>query len=377
VGQQTFVRIYSGKLESGMQVLNATKSEHERIGRILRIHAKEREEISSAGPGDIVALIGMKYTKTGDTLCDVTHPLVLESIYVPPAVIDLKITPPSKREEEKLGIALRKLTMEDPSFKVRVDDETSETIISGMGELHLEIIVDRLKHEFGVEAVVGEPSVAFRETITVESQAETKYAKQTGGRGQYAHCVLRVEPNQGKGFEFVDHIKGGVIPQEFIPSIRKGIEATLDEGILGGFPIVDVKVVVLDGSFHDVDSSDMAFRTCGALCFKDAFRKATPVLLEPQMKIEVNTPDDHIGDVIGDLNKRRGRIESMRRFRKGAQKVNGFVPLMEMFGYATQLRSITSGRANYSMEFSKYVPLSRDIQEKTLKALNEKKLQKA
>ncbi len=377
VGQQTFVRIYSGKLESGMQVLNATKSENERIGRILRIHAKDREEISTAGPGDIVALIGMKFTKTGDTLCDMTHPLVLENIYVPPAVIDLKVTPTSKKEEEKLGIALRKLTMEDPSFKVRVDDETNETIISGMGELHLEIIVDRLKTEFDVEAIVGEPSVAFRETITAEAEANTKYAKQTGGRGQYAHCVLRVEPNSGKGFEFVDHIKGGVIPQEFIPSIKKGIEKTLDEGILGGFPVVDVKVVVVDGSYHDVDSSDMAFRTCGSICFKEAFRKAVPVLLEPQMKIEVNTPDDYIGDVIGDLNRRRGRIESMRRFRKGAQKVNGFVPLMEMFGYATQLRSISSGRANYSMEFSRYVPLQKDVQEKTLKALQEKKLQKA
>lgn len=377
VGQQTFVRVYSGKLESGMQVYNATKCENERIGRILRIHAKDREEISSAGPGDIVALIGMKYTKTGDTLCDHAHPLVLESIYVPPAVIDLKITPPSKKEEEKLGIALRKLTIEDPSFKVRVDDETNETIISGMGELHLEIIVDRLKTEFNVEAVVGEPSVAFRETITAEAVSNTKYAKQTGGRGQYAHCELRVEPNPGKGFEFIDHIKGGVIPQEYIPSIKKGIEGALDDGILAGFPVVDVKVVVYDGSYHDVDSSDMAFRTCGSICFKDAFRKASPVLLEPMMKIEINTPDEHIGDVIGDLNRRRGRVESMRRFRKGAQKVNGFVPLMEMFGYATQLRSLTSGRANYSMEFYRYTQVSRDVQEKVLKAVNDKKLQKA
>jgi elongation factor G len=376
VGQQTFIRIYSGKLESGMQVLNTTKNENERIGRILRIHAKDREEVSSAGPGDIVALIGMKYTKTGDTLCDSTHPLMLENIYVPPAVIDLKVNPTSKKEEEKLGIALRKLTMEDPSFKMRVDDETNETIISGMGELHLEIIVDRLKTEFNVEAIVGEPSVAFRETITAEAQNETKYAKQTGGRGQYAHCVLRVEPNSGKGFEYVDHIKGGVIPQEFIPSIRKGIEASLNDGILAGFPVVDVKVVVLDGSFHDVDSSDMAFRTCGSICFKEAFRKASPILLEPLMKIEVNTPDDYIGDIVGDLNRRRGRIESMRRFRKGAQKINGFVPLQEMFGYATHLRSMSSGRANYSMEFSKYVPVNKDVQEKVIKAVHEKKLQK-
>ncbi len=377
VGQQTFVRVYSGRLETGMQVLNASKNENERIGRILRIHADEREEISGAGPGDIVALIGMKYTKTGDTLCDMDHPVVLESIYVPPAVIDLKITPPSHKENEKLGIALRKLAMEDPSFKVRVDDETSETIISGMGELHLEIIVDRLKHEFGVEAIVGEPSVAFRETITAEAVSNTKFAKQTGGHGQYAQCELRVEPNPGKGFEYLDHTKGGVIPQEYIPSIKKGIEAVLEEGIIAGFPIVDVRVVVLDGSYHEVDSSDMAFRTCGSMCFKDAFRKAAPILLEPLMKIEVNTPDDYIGDVIGDLNRRRGRIEAMRRFRKGAQKVNGFVPLMEMFGYATQLRSLSSGRANYSMEFSRYVPLGREVQEKVLKNLREKKLQKA
>ncbi|TAL35005.1 MAG: elongation factor G [Spirochaetes bacterium] len=377
VGQQTFIRIYSGKLASGMQVYNASKNEYERIGRILRIRAKEREDITNAGPGDIVALIGLKYTKTGDTLCDSTHPVVLESIYIPPAVIDLKITPPTKKEEEKLGIALRKLAMEDPSFKVRVDDETNETIISGMGELHLEIIVDRLKTEFNVEAIVGEPSVACRETITAESENNTKYAKQTGGRGQYAHVVMRIEPNKGKGFEFVDHIKGGVIPQEFIPSIRKGIESVLEDGILAGFPVVDVRVVIIDGSYHDVDSSDIAFRTCGSICFKEAFRKAGPILLEPQMKIEINTPDDHIGEVIGDLNRRRGRVESMRRFRKGAQKVNGFVPLMEMFGYATQLRSLSSGRANYSMEFSNYVPLQKDVQEKVLKQIQEKKLQKA
>ncbi len=376
VGQQTFIRIYSGELKSGMQVYNSNKNEYERIGRILRIHAKEREEITSAGPGDIVALIGMKYTKTGDTLCDGNNPLLLETIYIPPAVIDLRVQPPTKKEEEKLGIALRKLAMEDPSFTVRVDEETSETIISGMGELHLEIIIDRLKHEFGVEAIVGKPSVAFRETITTEGNADTKYAKQTGGKGQYAHCVIRIEPNEGKGFEFVDHIKGGVIPQEFIPSVKKGIDAALVEGILAGFPIVDVRVVLLDGSYHEVDSSDMAFRTCGSIAFKDAFKKAAPILLEPLMEIEINTPDDHIGDVIGDLNRRRGRVESMRRFRKGAQKVNGFVPLMEMFGYATQLRNISSGRANYSMEFCKYVPLNKDVQEKVIKEIREKKLQK-
>jgi len=377
VGQQTFIRIYSGELKSGMQVLNSTKSKTERIGRILRIHAKEREEVESAGPGDIVALIGMKFTKTGDTLCDSDHPLFLESIFIPPAVIEMKITPPSKKEEEKLGVALRKLAMEDPSFSVRFNDETNETIIAGMGELHLEIIVDRLKTEFGAIAEVGAPSVAFRETITREVESNYKHSKQTGGRGQYAHTVIRLEPNDGKGFEFEDHIKGGAIPQEYIPSVRKGIEASMDEGILAGFPVVDVKAVLLDGTFHDVDSSDMAFRTCAAICFKEGFLKAGPILLEPMMKIEVNTPDDYIGDVVGDLNKRRGRIESMRRYRKGSQKVIGFVPLMEMFGYATQLRNISSGRANYSMEFFKYVPVNKEIQEKVLKQLQEKKKDKA
>ncbi len=373
VGQQTFIRIYSGELKSGMQVLNPGKDKNERIGRILKIHAKDREDIESAGPGDIVALIGMKFSKTGDTLCDIQNPLILESIFIPPTVIELKVTPPSKREEEKLGAALRKLSMEDPSFNVRYDDETNETIISGMGELHLEIIIDRLKTEFDVEAIVGEPAVAFRETITAEVESNYRHVKQTGGKGQFAHTVMRVEPNDGKGFEFVDHIKGGVIPAEFIPSIEKGIKSALEEGILAGFPVVDVRVVLLDGNFHPVDSSDMAFRTCAAICFKEGFMKAKPILLEPLMKIEVNTPDDYIGDVVGDLNKRRGRIESMRRYRKGSQKVNGFVPLMEMFGYATQLRNISSGRANYSMEFFKYVPLSKDVQERVLKDLQEKK----
>ena len=373
VGQQTFIRIYSGELKSGMQVMNTVKDKTERIGRILRIHAKEREEIDSAGPGDIVALIGMKYTKTGDTLCDPQNPLFLESIFIPPTVIELKVTPPSKKEEEKLGAALRKLSMEDPSFNVRHDDETNETIISGMGELHLEIIIDRLKHEFSVEAVVGEPSVAFRETITVEVDSDYKHVKQTGGKGQFAHTVMRIEPNEGRGFEFVDHIKGGVIPAEYIPSVQKGIQSTLDEGIIAGFPVVDIRVVLVDGNFHPVDSSDMAFRTCGAICFKEGFLKAKPILLEPLMKIEINTPDDYIGDVVGDLNRRRGRIESMRRYRKGAQKVNGFVPLMEMFGYATQLRNVSSGRANYSMEFHQYVPLPKEIQEKVLQDIREMK----
>ncbi len=377
VGQQTFIRVYSGELKSGMQVLNSTRSKSERIGRILRIHAKEREEVESAGPGDIVALIGMKFSKTGDTLCASDHPLHLESIFIPPSVIEMKVSPPAKKEEEKLGAALRKLSMEDPSFTVRFNDETNETIIAGMGELHLEIIIDRLSTEFGVTAIVGEPSVAFRETITKEVECEYKHSKQTGGRGQYAHTVMRLEPNSGKGFEFEDRIKGGAIPMEFIPSVRKGIEAAMADGILSDFPVVDIKAVLLDGTYHDVDSSDMAFRTCASICFKEGFLKAGPILLEPMMKIEVNTPDDYIGEVVGDLNRRRGRIESMRRYRKGSQKVIGFVPLMEMFGYSTQLRNISSGRANYSMEFFKYVPVTKDVQEKVLKKMEEKKKEKA
>lgn len=376
VGQQTFTRIYSGELKTGMQVYNSTKDKYERIGRILRIKANEREDVEVAKPGDIVALIGMKFTKTGDTLCSSENPLHLESIFIPPTVIELKVSPPTQKENEKLGSALRKLAMEDPSFNVRFDEETSETIISGMGELHLEIIIDRIKHEFNVEAIVGEPSVAFRETITMEHEVNYKHSKQTGGKGQYAHVVMRVEPNDGKGFEFIDHIKGGAIPAEFIPSVQKGIELTLGEGVIAGFPVVDVKVVLIDGSFHAVDSSDMAFRTCASVAFKQAFLKCNPILLEPLMKVEVNTPDDYIGDVVGDINKRRGRIESMRRYRKGAQKLNGFVPLMEMFGYATQLRNISSGRANYSMEFFKYVPLPKDVQEKVLKDIAEKKKNK-
>ncbi len=376
VGQQTFIRVYSGVLKSGMAIRNTTKNQDERIGRILKIRAKDREDIEQALPGDIVALIGMKFTKTGDTLCDMKSPLILESIHIPPAVIELKVSPETKKEDEKLGVALRKLANEDPSFHVRFDNETSETVISGMGELHLEIIIDRLKHEFGVEAIVGEPAVAFRETITTEVEHVYKHVKQTGGKGQYAHTVMRVEPNPDKGYEFIDHIKGGAIPSEFIPSVQKGILSAIEDGVLGGFPVVDVRVTLLDGSFHPVDSSDMAFRTCSAICFKEAFLKAGAILLEPVMKIEVNTPDDYIGEVVGDLNRRRGRIESMRRHRKGSQKVNGFVPLMEMFGYATQLRSLSSGRANYSMEFHKYLQVNKDTQEKVLKAIAEKKKEK-
>ncbi len=373
VGQQTFIRIYSGHLKSGMQILNSTKGKYERIGRILKIRAKDREEIKEAGPGDIVALIGMKLTKTGDTLCDPDHKLYLESIHVPPPVIELKILPAKRKDQSKLGEGLQKLVNEDPSFSVRYDEETEETIVAGMGELHLEIIVDRLKEEFKVDVEVGEPAVALRETITSEVETNYKHSKQTGGKGQYAQTVMRLEPNEGEGYEFVNKIKGGVIPNEFIPSVNKGIVKTMDKGVLAGYPVVDVKAVLVDGSFHPVDSSDRAFQTCASIAFKNGFMKANPILLEPVMKIEVNTPDDFIGNVVGDLNKRRGKIESMRRYRKGSQKLTGFVPLMEMFGYATTLRNVSSGRANYSMEFFKYMPLPKAVQDDILKKIEDKK----
>ena len=376
VGQQTFIRVYSGHLKSGMPVLNSTKDKSERIGRIMKIHAKDREEVSEAGPGDIVALVGLKLTKTGDTLCDPDHPLHLESITVPATVIEMKILPSSRKDQSKLGEALHKLSNEDPSFNVRYDEETEETIIAGMGELHLEIIIDRLKHEFGVEVAVSEPSVAYRETITSEVEASYRFSKQTGGKGQFAETHFRIEPNEGNGYEFVDRIKGGAIPVEFVPAVNKGIVKTMDRGVLAGFPVVDVRVVLHDGKFHPVDSSDMAFQTCASICFKEGFMKAGPILLEPIMKVEINTPDDYIGDITGNLNKRRGKVESMRRHRKGSQKVVAFVPLVEMFGYATQLRNISSGRASFSMDFFRYMPLSKSVQEEVLKKLAEKKAEK-
>lgn len=373
VGQQTFIRIFSGVLTTGMSVFNSTKSKNERIGRIFRIKAKEREEISEAGAGEIVALVGMKYTRTGDTLCDEKNPLTLESIHIPPAVIEMKVNLEDRKSRDKLGEALAKLCNEDPSFHAHYDEETEETIISGMGELHLEILVDRIKDEFKVPISVGAPSVSFRETITSEVENDYRFVKQTGGKGQFAHTVIRFEPNPGKGFEFVDITKGGVIPKEYIPSVQKGLIAAMDKGPFAGYPVVDVKCVLVDGSFHPVDSSDMAFQVCAQMCFKQAFRKANPILLEPVMKAEINTPDDYIGNVTGDLNKRRGRIEGMRRFRKGSQKIDCFIPLMEMFGYATTLRNLTSGRANYSMEFHQYMPMPAAKQEEIVKERNEKK----
>ena len=373
VGQQTFIRIFSGVLTTGMSVFNSTKSKNERIGRIFRIKAKEREEISEAGAGEIVALVGMKYTRTGDTLCDEKNPLTLESIHIPPAVIEMKVNLEDRKSRDKLGEALAKLCNEDPSFHAHYDEETEETIISGMGELHLEILVDRIKDEFKVPISVGAPSVSFRETITSEVENNYRFVKQTGGKGQFAHTVIRFEPNPGKGFEFIDITKGGVIPKEYIPSVQKGLMAAMDKGPFAGYPVVDVKCVLVDGSFHPVDSSDMAFQVCAQMCFKQAFRKASPILLEPVMKAEINTPDDYIGNVTGDLNKRRGRIEGMRRFRKGSQKIDCFIPLMEMFGYATTLRNLTSGRANYSMEFHQYMPMPAAKQEEIVKERNEKK----
>ena len=372
VGQQTFIRIFSGKLTNGMSVYNTNKGKDERVGRIFRIKAKERQEISEAGPGEIVALVGMKYTRTGDTLCDEKNAVLLESIHIPPAVIEMKVNLEDKKNRNKLGEALAKLCNEDPSFRAHFDEETEETIIAGMGELHLEIIVDRLKDEFKVPVTVGAPSVSFRETITAPFECNYKYAKQTGGKGQYAHTVIRFEPNPGKGFEFEDVTKGGVIPKEYIPSVQKGLAAAMNKGPFAGYPVVDVRCVLVDGSSHPVDSSDMAFQLCAQMCFKQAFMKANPVLLEPMMKVEINTPDDYIGNVSGDVNKRRGRIEAMRRFRKGSQKLDAFIPLMEMFGYATALRNLTSGRANYSMEFYQYTPTPKDKQEEIVKERNEK-----
>lgn len=376
VGQQTFVRVYSGVLSSGTYVYNPRKGKKERIGRILRIHAKDRVEVDKLYAGDIAAIVGTKYTTTGDTLCDLDGHVVLEQINYPETVIDMKIGVESAKEREKLSNALHKLALEDPSFKIKYDEETDETVMSGMGELHLDVIADRLKNEHKVNVIVGEPAVAFRETITSEFRHDYKYKKQSGGKGQFAHVVFRIEPNPGGGLEFVDHIKGGTIPREYIPAVEKGFREACDKGVYAGFPMVDVKFVLIDGGYHAVDSSEMAFRICTQIALKEAIAKSSPVLLEPLMKIEVNTPDDYMGDIIADINKRRGKIDNMRRFRKGSQKLNGFVPLMEMFGYATSLRSISSGRANYSMEFSGYEALPKNVEEKVLEDKKKKEEEK-
>ncbi len=366
VGQQTFIRTYSGKLKSGDTVLNATTGKKERISRIMRIQAKERKDIDEVGPGDIVALIGLKDTRTGNTLCDRDKPIILETVIIPEPVISVKISTKTRAIQEKLHHSLRKMSLEDPSFTVRQTERTNETIIAGMGELHLEIIVDRLKTDFNVEAIVGEPAVEFRETITSSKKENTKFSKQTGGHGQYAHTIMMVEPNPGGGFVFENNIRGGNIPTEYIPAVKKGIEDVLAKGVLADFPVVDIKVTLEDGSFHAVDSSERSFRTCASLCFKSAFNKAHPQLIEPIMSLEISTPDEFIGDIVGDLSRRRGNVLDMRRYRKGSQKISAEAPLMELFGYATAIRSASSGRANYSMEMAQYSPLPTSMQEDVL-----------
>lgn len=368
VGHLAFFRIYSGVIEAGTTLYNANTGKKERLGRLLRMHANKREDIKSAGAGDIVALVGMKLASTGDTICDEKRPVVLESLDIPEPVIEVAIEPKTKTDRDALSAALNKLAKEDPSFRVKGNEETGQTLIAGMGELHLEIIVDRLTREFNVNANVGKPQVAYRETITKPGKSDLKYAKQSGGRGQYGHCVIEIEPNPAKGYEFVNSITGGVIPKEYIPSIDKGIQDALKSGVLAGFPVVDVKVNLVFGSYHEVDSSEQAFYVAGSMAIKDAMHKATPALLEPYMDVEVVTPDDYLGDVMGDLNGRRGRVQSMEA-RAGAQVVRAQVPLSEMFGYATDLRSRTQGRATFTMQFDHYekVPaaLAEDVCKKT------------
>ncbi len=367
VGQLTFFRVYSGTLKAGSYVLNSSKNEKERIGRILQMHANHREEISEIYAGGIGALVGMKNTTTGDTLCDIEKPVLLETITFPEPVISIAIEPKTKADQEKMGLALRKLSEEDPTFRVHTDEETGQTIIEGMGELHLDIIVDRMKREFKVEASVGQPQVAYRETIRQVAEAEGKYIKQSGGRGQYGHCWVRVEPQEpGKGFEFVSEIKGGVIPQEYIAPIEKGIKEAMDNGVVAGYPMVDIKATVYDGSFHEVDSSEAAFKIAGSMAFKEASRRAKPMLLEPIMKVQTTTPENFMGDVVGDLNSKRGIIKEMSDRGEGNARVkviDAEVPLSSMFGYATQLRSMTQGRANYSMEFGHYAEVPKNVAE--------------
>ena len=366
VGQLCFTRIYSGVLKSGSYVVNTTKDTKERIGRIVRMHANKREEVDEAYAGEIVALVGLKGATTGDTVCTESAPVILEAMEFPTPVISLAIEPKTRQDQEKLGIAMGKLAQEDPSFRVTTDHETNQTIISGMGELHLEIIVDRLKREYGVEANVGKPQVAYRETIRKPAKAEEKYARQTGGRGQYGHVVLEVEPNEpGKGFEFVNRIVGGVIPKEYIPAVEKGVREALQGGILAGYEMVDVKVSLVFGSYHEVDSSEMAFKIAGSIAFKEAARKASPALLEPVMKVEVVTPEDYMGSVTGDLSSRRGRIEGMNS-RPGTQIITSMVPLAEMFGYETDLRSMTQGRAASTMHFARYEEAPKSVSEEVI-----------
>ena len=365
VGQLTFLRVYSGVLNSGDTVLNSVKNKKERIGRLLQMHANERKEIKFVEAGDIAAAVGLKEVTTGDTLCALDAPIILERMEFPEPVISQAVEPKTKADQEKMALALNRLAQEDPSFRVRTDEESGQTIISGMGELHLEILVDRMKREFNVEATVGKPQVAYRETIrSVVENAECKFAKQSGGRGQYGHVVLKLEPLEpGQGFEFVDAIKGGVVPREYIPAVEKGVEDTLKAGVLAGFPVVDVKVTLHFGSYHEVDSNENAFKMAASMAFKEGMRKANPVLLEPIMAVEVETPEEKMGDVMGDLSSRRGVIQGMDDLVGGGKSIKAEVPLAEMFGYATQLRSLTQGRATYTMEFKHYAEAPRNVAE--------------
>ena len=363
VGRLSFFRVYSGTVEAGKTVLNSSKGQRERIGRILLMHANHREDLSVAYSGDIAAAVGLKNTTTGDTLCDEKNPIILESMEFPEPVIRVAIEPKTKAGQEKMAIALQKLAEEDPTFKTYTDEESGQTIIAGMGELHLEIIVDRLLREFKVEANVGKPQVSYKETITREATVDTRYARQTGGKGQFAHCKITVEPNEsGKGYEFINKITGGAIPKEYIPCVDQGIQGAMQSGVLAGYQVVDVKVTLIDGSYHEVDSSEMAFKICGSMAFKEACEKAGPTLLEPIMKVVVTAPDEYMGDVMGDINARRGQIVGSD-IRNGAAVIEAHVPLASMFGYATDLRSKTQGRATYSMEPSHYVELPKNLQE--------------
>ncbi len=367
VGTLTFFRVYSGVLNSGDSVFNPVKSKRERIGRILQMHANNRQDVKEVRAGDIAAAVGLKDVTTGDTLCSLENVITLERMEFPEPVISVALEPKTKSDQEKMGVALSKLAQEDPSFRVRTDEESGQTIVSGMGELHLEIIVDRMKREFNVEANVGAPQVAYRETIRAKVEQEGKFVRQSGGRGQYGHVYLRVEPQEsGGGYAFENAIVGGVIPKEYIPAVDKGVREAMDSGVLAGFPVVDVKVTLYDGSYHDVDSSEMAFKIAGSMCFKEAVRKARPVLMEPIMKVEVVTPEDYMGDVIGDLNSRRGMVFGMEDAPSG-KIIRAEVPLSEMFGYATDLRGATQGRATYSMEFSKYNEVPGNIAEAIIK----------
>mgnify|MGYP005885184387 CR=1 FL=1 len=365
VGRLSFFRVYSGVLQKGSYVLNSTKGKKERMGRLLLMHANKREELEEVYTGDIAAAVGLKDTTTGDTLCDESAPIILENMEFPDPVISVAVEPKTKADQEKMGTALSKLAEEDPTFVVTANQETGQTVISGMGELHLEIIVDRMKREFKVEANVGKPQVAYRETILSNSDVEEKYIKQSGGRGQYGHVKIKVEPNKDKGYEFINEITGGVIPREYIPAVDKGIQEALQAGVVAGYPVQDVKVTLYDGSYHEVDSSEMAFKIAGSLAIKSALKQAQPILLEPIFKVEVTTPEEYMGDVIGDLNSRRGQVSGMND-RNNAKIIDAHVPLSEMFGYATDLRSKTQGRASYSMEFEKYVQVPKNISDKVV-----------